>query len=414
MRSLFPSVIMLVTALAASCSKKEIPKATEEPEPTLASCLCPEPTSSQITENSFTVSWSQIEDAISYTYSLQHKSSHGSVTPIVSETDTKELSVSFSELKPSTEYTFRIKANGDNKTRLSSEWRELNVTTTQAEYLSKAWIEIGDISYQKHNYMSSYCYINVTFIPNEKTAVYYATVMNGDYFDNDPDIPDFIPNTEEDLKNYLLNQSPVSDNKIREQNYWNREVIIGVIGVDAEGNAGKLNWTRVQIPTKDEALGGGEDKKSTASVRIQHVVINSGELEGAPENCFATVYRFQMTDGAKSFRYEDGFYPGDFNGKTAAEWRDYFTSVSNAYGEKFDGSYSGWKNSMQLESSDGLYYYDVTFWDSRMAGESFEVLYLGFDADEIPGSPGCYQVTLPDKLPEITTQEQKKPMNLFI
>lgn len=389
---------MLVALAAGFCACSD-----DEPAPAQAA-QTPAPEASQITENSFSVSWAPVDGIESYAYVLQHKGANGSIVPIVAETETEELSVVFNDLKPSTEYTFRVKAIGDGTKWLDSEWAKLTVTTASAAYLAKPWVEVGDITYQKHNYMSTYCYINVAFTPNDKTASYYATVMNGNYFDDDPDTPGFEPNTEEDLKSYLLAQSPVSNNKIREQNYWGREVIVAVIGVDAAGEPGELNWTRIKIPTKSEFEGGGgDDTPSAASLRIQHVVINSGELEGAPADCFATVYRFEMTNGAKSFRYEDGFYPGDFAKKEVGEWRDYFTSITNAYGEKYDGFYSGWKSSMELESSDGLYYYDVTFWDaSAMAGQSFEVLYLSFDADAKAGTPGCYTVTLPEKLPEIT------------
>lgn len=57
---------------------------------------------------------------------------------------------------------------------------------------------------------------------------------------------------------------------------------------------------------------------------------------------------------------------------------------------------------MDLEGSDGLYYYDATFWDASMAGETFELLFLAYDAYGTPGAPGYYTVTLPAQLPEIT------------
>lgn len=372
------------------------------PDPDPVPAAQPAPAASQVEEDSFTVSWEAVEGAVSYVYSLQHKSDRGAITPIVPETETDQLSVSFSDLIPSTEYTFRIKALGDGEKVLDSEWKELLVTTEAPAYLSGAWVEIDEITYQKHAYMSTYCYINVTFKVNDLTDTYYATVMNGDYFDDEPDNPDFEPNTEEDMKAYLLNDSPVTDNKIRSQNYWGREVIVGMIGVDKNGQAGKLHWTKVQIPTKSEWQGGASEEQSEASLRIQHVVINSSELEGAPADCFATVYRFEVVNDARSFRYEDGYYVGDFAEEEPAYWRDYFTSVSNAYGEGYDGYYSGWKSSMSLEGGSEGYYYDATFWGTEMANETYELMFLAFDADDIPGAPGCYTVTLPAELPAVT------------
>lgn len=379
----------------------------DDPEP--APVAQPAPVVSDVEDTSFTVSWEAIEGAASYIYSLQHKNDRGSITPIVPETATDELSVSFTGLIPSTEYTFRIKAVGDSPLHLDSEWYEYPVTTEAPAYLTGPWVEIDEVSYQKHAYMGTYCYINVTFKTNDLTSTYYATVMNGTYFDDEPDNPDFEPNTEEDLKAYLLADTPVSDNKIRSQNYWGREVIIGMIGVDANGNVGKLNWKKVQIPTKTEWQGNTNNEQSDASIRIQHVVINSSELEGAPTECFATVYRFEVINDARSFRYEDGYYEGDFEKQEPAYWRDYFTSISNAYGEGYDGYYSGWKHSMELEGGDEGYYYDATFWDVSMANETYELMFLAFDSDNIPGAPGCYKVTLPAELPAVTTEEGTDP-----
>ncbi len=381
----------------------------DDPTPEPAPVAQPAPAASAIGEDSFTIAWEAVEGAVAYDYTLLHANAHGALTVIVPENETQALSVGFADLKPSTEYIFRIYALGDEKTTLDSEWAELRVSTEAPAYLSGPWVDIDEIAYQKHNYMSSYCYINITFTPNDKTAAYYATVMNGTYFDDEPDNPDFVPNTEEDLKEYLLAQSPVADNKIREQNYWGREVIVGMIGVDAAGAPGKLHWQKVQIPTKSEFEGGNDDTQSEAALRMQYAVINSAELEGAPENCFATVYRFEPTQGAKDFRYEDGYYPGDFAAQEPSYWREYFSSVANAYGEDYNGYYSGWKSSMDLESSDGLYYYDATFWSEEMAGQTYEVLFMAYDADLIPGAPGCFTVTLPDALPAIAIPEETDP-----
>lgn len=404
MKKLF-SVLLLFAVAAGNYACSDDDPATDPgtdpivPPASLAQPVC---ISSQVTESSFTVSWEAVDGATSYLYTLQHKNAHGAVTPIVPETTTDQLTLSFSDLKAATEYTFRIKALGDGDQVLDSAWNEITVSTRTPAYMDGPWVVIGDATYEKHPYMPSYCYMTVAFTPNEKTATYYATIVAGDYFDIDPDIPDFEPNTEEDLTAYLLTQEPVADNKHRESSWWEKEVIVGVIGVDAEGNPGKLNWTKIKNPSKSEYEGGSGDEESQATLRIQHVVINSAELEGAPVGCFATVYRFEVVDGALSFRYEDGFYAGDFAKKEPAEWRNYFSSISNAYGEGYDGFYSGWKSSMDLEGSDGLYYYDATFWDASMAGETFELLFLAYDTYGTPGAPGCYTVTLPAQLPEIT------------
>lgn len=349
-----------------------------------------------------------MEGAVGYVYTLQYRNEHGAVTPIVAETETSELTASFQELVPATEYTLRIKARGDGETTLDSAWAELRATTQSPAYLSGPWVEF-EVSYAERN--SYYCTIDVTFTPNDKTTAYYASCVYSSYFDDDPDNPDFIPNTEEDMINYLLAQKPVADNHMTDTSWgYAYDFILAVVGVDAEGNPGKLHWK--QLRTMDRPSTGGSEQ-SEASVRIQHVVINSGELEGAPESCFAAVYRFEPVDGARTFRYEDGYYAGDFAKKEPSAWRDYFTNLSNAYGEGYDGYYSGWKSSTLLESSDGLYYYDVTFWDASMAGETYEVIYMAFDEAGVPGAPGSYTVTLPDELPAITVPENESSTDLL-
>ena len=395
--------LLLLAAVAGACSEDD-PTPAPQPQPAAQ----PAPVSANITENSFTVTWEAVEGAVGYVYSLQNRNTHGAVTPIVPETETTQLSVDFAELAASTEYTFRIKAQGDGSTTLDSEWIELCISTEAPSYLSGPWVEF-EVSYSEHS--SFYCSIDVTFTPNDKTVAYYASCVYSSYFDDDPDDPDFIPNTEEDMINYLLAQKPVADNHMTDRSWgYAYDFILAVVGVDAEGNPGKLHWK--QLRTMDRPSSGGSET-SEASVRIQHVVVNSGELEGAPQECFASVYRFEGIDGARTFRYEDGYYVGDFAKKEPASWREYFTDLSNAYGEGYDGFYSGWKSSTQLESSDGLYYYDVTFWDSSMAGESYEVIFMAFDNAGIPGAPGCYTVTLPDELPAITEQESGSASELL-
>lgn len=104
------------------------------PEP--EAVMPPAPAASDITSDSFAISWEAVEGAVSYTYTLLHKNTHGAITVIVPETNTDALSAAFTDLKASTAYTFRIKALGDGEKTLDSEWCECPVTTGEPEYLS--------------------------------------------------------------------------------------------------------------------------------------------------------------------------------------------------------------------------------------------------------------------------------------
>ena len=396
MKKLLPYLLLFILAGGGiSCSDDD--PTVPEPE----AVMPPAPVASDITSDSFAISWEAVEGAVSYTYTLLHKNPHGAITVIVPETNTDALSAAFTDLKASTAYTFRIKALGDGEKTLDSEWCECPVTTDEPEYLSGPWVTF-EVNYEERT--SYYCRITATFTPNDKTVAYYATCVYGSYFDDDPDDPDFEPNTEEDMIGYLSAQKPISNNTLTESSWgYSTEYILAVVGVDADGNFGKLNWAKLKTPARSSS---GDQGQSEAALRIQHEVVNSSELEGAPENCFATVYRFEPTAGARAFRYEDGYYKGDFAKKETSYWRQYFSSLANAYGEDYDGYYSGWKSSMDLEvSADGFYYYDVTFWDVSMANETFEVIYMAYDADGVPGVPACYTVTLPAEIPAVTPQQ---------
>ena len=212
----------------------------------------PAPVASDITSDSFAISWEAVEGAVSYTYTLQHKNPHGAITVIVPETNTDALSAAFTDLKASTAYTFRIKALGDGEKTLDSEWCECPVTTDEPEYLSGPWVTF-EVNYEERT--SYYCRITATFTPNDKTVAYYATCVYGSYFDDDPDDPDFEPNTEEDMIGYLSAQKPISNNTLTESSWgYSTEYILAVVGVDADGVPGVPACYTVTLPAEIPAV----------------------------------------------------------------------------------------------------------------------------------------------------------------
>lgn len=389
-------ILSLLTAVAcwglSSCDGSE----ETAPAPAAQPLTTPAPVASQITDHGFAVAWPAVENAASYSYTLLSRNANGSIAVVVPQTGTAGTEVACDELKPATEYLFRVMAAGDGETWLDSEWSECVVTTEAAPTPPGAWVTF-EVEYETGSYQ---CKIKATFTPNDRTAACYADCIYASYFDDDPDDPDFEPNTEEDLIAYLCSQKPVAGNVKTFSWSYDYPFILGVVGVDADGNRGQLNWVTLKTPPRTSS---GDDRTSDAALRIQHVVANSADIDGAPANCFATVYRFERTDGARFFRYEDGFYEGDFAKRTADYWRKYFGSAANASGEDYEGYYSGWISSNDLElSADGFYHYGVTFWDPAMAGETYELICTAYDADGIPGAPACYTVALPDELPAVT------------
>jgi len=228
MKKLLPYLLLFILAGGGiSCSDDD--PTVPEPE----AVMPPAPVASDITSDSFAISWEAVEGAVSYTYTLQHKNPHGAITVIVPETNTDALSAAFTDLKASTAYTFRIKALGDGEKTLDSEWCECPVTTDEPEYLSGPWVTF-EVNYEERT--SYYCRITATFTPNDKTVAYYATCVYGSYFDDDPDDPDFEPNTEEDMIGYLSAQKPISNNTLTESSWgYSTEYILAVVGGDADG-----------------------------------------------------------------------------------------------------------------------------------------------------------------------------------
>ncbi len=364
----------------------------------------PVPEASEITDETFKVVWPAVEGATAYNYTLLVHNANGSYSVVVRPTETEALSVVCQNLKPETDYLFRVQAKGDGETVLDSEWSELKVTTAAAAAIDGPWVDF-EVAYRER---SSYqCYIDVTFKPNDDVASFYADCIYGSYFDV-YDEPGFEPNTDEDLITFLMASKPQAANENPFTWSYSTDFIIGVVAVAKDGQPGKLNWVKMKTPSRSELKGDdGDDETSEASLRIQTVIANSADLgEDAPANCFATVYRFELTGGARSFRFEDGFYVGDFAKQEADYWRKYFGSAANASGEGYDGSYFGWISSNDLELSvDGFYYYGVTFWDASMAGETYELIYTAYDALRTPGAPGYVVVSLPEAVPAPTTQD---------
>ena len=108
MKKLLPYLLLFILAGGGiSCSDDD--PTVPEPE----AVMPPAPAASDITSDSFAISWEAVEGAVSYTYTLLHKNTHGAITVIVPETNTDALSAAFTDLKASTAYTFRIKALGD-------------------------------------------------------------------------------------------------------------------------------------------------------------------------------------------------------------------------------------------------------------------------------------------------------------
>ena len=116
MKKLLPYLLLFILAGGGiSCSDDD--PTVPEPE----AVMPPAPVASDITSDSFAISWEAVEGAVSYTYTLLHKNTHGAITVIVPETNTDALSAAFTDLKASTAYTFRIKALGDGEKTLDSE-----------------------------------------------------------------------------------------------------------------------------------------------------------------------------------------------------------------------------------------------------------------------------------------------------
>lgn len=85
---------------------------------------------SVVTDNSITVTWNQVEGATAYAYSLYTEA--GTAVEGASGT-TETLTTTFSSLTPSTAYTVKVKALGDNLYTSDSDEAVLEITTSSED-----------------------------------------------------------------------------------------------------------------------------------------------------------------------------------------------------------------------------------------------------------------------------------------
>jgi predicted small lipoprotein YifL len=109
----FKNILLLATVFSiVGCSEKEQPGA--------APLTAPEVRITSVKGDSFTASWSVVQDAGSYTYIFDEGP----------EVTTKDRSVEFSGLTPDNEYVLYVRADaGPNSESASSGWTEVHVVT---------------------------------------------------------------------------------------------------------------------------------------------------------------------------------------------------------------------------------------------------------------------------------------------
>lgn len=111
-------IAMMASAILFSCEEKP------EPEPQDPTVLAtPSLTVAEQTETSFTVTWSAVENAVSYGYTFNDGA----------EQNTTETTVSFTELNAGT-YTVKVKAIAPEGDEFEdSQWASISVTIEEAE-----------------------------------------------------------------------------------------------------------------------------------------------------------------------------------------------------------------------------------------------------------------------------------------
>lgn len=149
--SLFICAAALTFAFV-SCENKNL----QNPEPEkLAS---PTLSITEQTEDSFTVSWTGIDNAAGYTYALQDET----------EQTTTNTSVVYSELEPGT-YTFKVKAISGSEEWIDSDYSETSITLTQTSPQLTFSFEVNDLTATS---------ATVVCIPSDNNSPYYFDVMS--------------------------------------------------------------------------------------------------------------------------------------------------------------------------------------------------------------------------------------------
>lgn len=85
----------------------------------------PAPQATEVSADAATISWEAVENAVSYTYTLNDGE----------ETTVTETELSLGDLEAKTEYTLKLKADaGDSELYIDSEWAEVTFTTTEPAF----------------------------------------------------------------------------------------------------------------------------------------------------------------------------------------------------------------------------------------------------------------------------------------
>lgn len=114
-------IAMMALAVLFSCDKKTEPEPEPQPEPT--TLATPTLNVADQNETSFTVSWSAVQNAVSYGYTLNDGA----------EQNTAETSVSFTDLEAGT-YTVKVKAIAPEGDEFEdSQWGSISVTIEAAD-----------------------------------------------------------------------------------------------------------------------------------------------------------------------------------------------------------------------------------------------------------------------------------------
>lgn len=255
MKKLFACFLLAASAAAAlsGCSDDQ---PAPDPGTPPAALDAPVVRISDVGSDKFVASWTAVSDAAGYAYELLTEVD-GTPTAVLQENGYASTEVLFIELTPSTAYTVRVKALAPDGDRYTDSAFGTAQAVTAAPQPTDPWVEIGLECVSLGGKLA----VQATNTPNALCAHYYLSTANvnviGEGIDTEARVIEFLLLDYEDgVPGIYRDKQMLTCNNNGAGLTAGQKLFYYVVGEDAAGNTGPLNWVWFEVPPQagDEVI----------------------------------------------------------------------------------------------------------------------------------------------------------------
>lgn len=237
-------------ALLVGCSDDE--RTENDPRPLSA----PEVSLSEVGPASFRASWTAVSEAAAYAYELL-SDADGVSTPIRQQSGYTATEVLFEGLNPSTAYEVRVKALAPAGGAYADSPFATAQTVTQAPAPTAPWVEIALECVALNDKLA----VKAINTPNALCAHYYLSTANvnviGGGVDTEEQVIEYmLLDYEDGVPGIYRDKEVLTCNNNGSGLQAGQKLFYYVVGEDATGKTGRLNWVWFQVPDQagDEVI----------------------------------------------------------------------------------------------------------------------------------------------------------------